>query len=92
MREENSAGGLWGKGCSLTKKDTQEEMTYLLGSDVIMSRSDPWDCSSHFTSSRGTNPTCERVDWKDAENLKEPVSNHRTYQLWQSLYPGHLVV
>ena len=30
----------------------------------------------------------KRVGWKEAENLEEAQSNHRKYQLWQSLYSG----
>lgn len=71
------------------KKHIQEEMTYLLGCDVNLSRNDPLNCGSHFTTRRGSySDMLKRVGWKEAENLEEAQSNHRTYQLWQSLYSG----
>lgn len=64
--------GLWGKGSAVTKKDLQEEMTYLLGCDVNISRNDPLNCGSHFTTRRRSySDALKRVGWKEAENLEE---------------------
>lgn len=59
-------------------------MTYPLGCDVNISRNDPLNSGSHFTTRRGSySDMLKRVGWKEAENLEEAQSNHRTNQLWQ---------
>lgn len=65
--------GTLGKGSSATKR-LQEEMTYLLGCDVNISRNDPLNCGSHFTTRRRSySDAAEEGGWKEQRISRSTV-------------------